>query len=209
MMRAPRCGARRRTVRCCMRIAVRHQVARNAGAGDPLVRQMSSRYSVEMLRRYPTMNVPWRCGARREPRRASTGRCAFSATAIAEGKIAGSQPLHANSAPSVLKVSPNPPSSIIEVAIAQIRFILRQHQTRHQERALDTYVSEPFRAIDWQLQGLTPSSMKTFGTPDEWAHSSSSASRRFPRFSRLLAADRGGREGWTCRRQAQCSNATA
>jgi uncharacterized protein (DUF885 family) len=57
-----------------------------------------------------------------------------------------------------------------EVALAQIRFLLRQHgQRRYQERAVDTYVSEPFRAIDWQLQGMTQTGQLTYGTPEEWA----------------------------------------
>ncbi|HEX8474259.1 MAG TPA: DUF885 domain-containing protein [Pyrinomonadaceae bacterium] len=57
-----------------------------------------------------------------------------------------------------------------EVALAQIRFMLRQHQSRrYQERALDTYTDEPFRAIDWQLQGLSQTGEKSYGTPEEWS----------------------------------------
>lgn len=61
-----------------------------------------------------------------------------------------------------------------EVALAQIAFVLHQHQVRrYQERALDTYMIEPFRAIDWQLQGMTATSGdpkgKSYGTADEWA----------------------------------------
>ena len=56
-----------------------------------------------------------------------------------------------------------------DVALAQIRFMLRQHQMRrYQERALDTYVGEPFRALDWQLQGMTQTGASTYGTPQEW-----------------------------------------
>jgi len=56
-----------------------------------------------------------------------------------------------------------------DVALAQIRFMLRQHQVRrYQERALDTYVSEPFRALDWQLQGMTETGSGTYGTAEEW-----------------------------------------
>ena len=56
-----------------------------------------------------------------------------------------------------------------DVALAQIRFLLRQHQVRkYQERALDTYVSEPFRALDWQLQGMTQTGPGAYGTADEW-----------------------------------------
>ncbi|MFN7980388.1 MAG: DUF885 domain-containing protein [Vicinamibacterales bacterium] len=142
----------------------------NAGAGDPLVRQMLSRYSVEMLRRYPTMNT-YLGGAGLDASLARVDGTLrdYSATAIAEedrwlattARELGSVSTEGLTEPAFIDR---------EVAIAQIRFILRQHQTRHyQERALDTYVSEPFRAIDWQLQGLTPSGEKTFGTPDEWA----------------------------------------
>ena len=56
-----------------------------------------------------------------------------------------------------------------DVALAQIRFMLRQHQTgKYHERSLDTYAGEPFRAIDWQLQGMTQTGDKTFGTAEEW-----------------------------------------
>ncbi|WP_394848118.1 DUF885 domain-containing protein [Pendulispora brunnea] len=55
-----------------------------------------------------------------------------------------------------------------EVALAQIRFLLHQHQVRHyQERALDTYVDEPSRAVDFTLQGMTVSGTR-IGTPEEW-----------------------------------------
>lgn len=61
-----------------------------------------------------------------------------------------------------------------DVALAQIGFVLHQHQVRrYQERALDTYMIEPFRAIDWQLQGMTATGAgagsKSYGTADEWA----------------------------------------
>lgn len=56
-----------------------------------------------------------------------------------------------------------------DVILAQINFQLRQHQVRrHQERAIDSYVEEPFRAIDWQLLALTPTGDQTYGTPEEW-----------------------------------------
>jgi len=57
-----------------------------------------------------------------------------------------------------------------EVGLAQIRYLLHQHQVRrYQERALDTYTDEPFRAIDWQLQGMTQTGEKTYGTDEEWS----------------------------------------
>lgn len=142
----------------------------NAGAGDPLVRQILSRYSVEMLRKYPTMNT-YLGGAGLDPSLARVDGTLrdYSPAAIAEedrwlaitARELGSVSTEALTEGTFIDR---------EVAIAQIRFLIRQHQTRHyQERAVDTYVSEPFRAVDWQLQGLTPTGEKTFGTPDEWA----------------------------------------
>jgi uncharacterized protein (DUF885 family) len=55
------------------------------------------------------------------------------------------------------------------VALAQIEFLLHQHQVlRHQLRALDSFVDEPFRGIDWQIQGMTPAGDGTRGTDLEW-----------------------------------------
>ena len=55
------------------------------------------------------------------------------------------------------------------VVLAQVDFLLHQHQVlRHQQRAIDSYVDEPFRGIDWQLQGMTPGASGTLGTAQEW-----------------------------------------
>jgi uncharacterized protein (DUF885 family) len=55
------------------------------------------------------------------------------------------------------------------VALAEIEFLLHQHQVRrHQERSLDSYVDEPFRGVDWQIQGMTPTGAATYGTASEW-----------------------------------------
>jgi uncharacterized protein (DUF885 family) len=57
------------------------------------------------------------------------------------------------------------------VALAQIEFLLREHGVRrYQERSLDSYMDEPFRGVDWQIQGMTPTGAKTYGTPEEWQH---------------------------------------
>ncbi len=55
------------------------------------------------------------------------------------------------------------------VVMAQIDFLLHQHQVlRHQLRSIDSYVDEPFRGIDWQIQGMSPVSGGKLGTPKEW-----------------------------------------
>ena len=55
------------------------------------------------------------------------------------------------------------------VALAQIDFLLHQHQVRrHQLRSLDSYVDEPFRGVDWQIQGMTRTGASSYGTEAEW-----------------------------------------
>lgn len=54
------------------------------------------------------------------------------------------------------------------VALSQIEFLLRQHGRHYAQRAIDTYVDEPFRGIDWQLQGMSEAGPGRWGTPDEW-----------------------------------------
>lgn len=56
-----------------------------------------------------------------------------------------------------------------DVALAQIAFLLRQHQVRkYQQRSLDSFTDEPFRGVDWQLQGMTQTGATTYGTMEEW-----------------------------------------
>jgi hypothetical protein len=51
---------------------------------------------------------------------------------------------------------------------AQLAFLLRQHARRYHERAVDTYVAEPFRGVDWQLQQMTDAGGGRLGTEAEW-----------------------------------------
>jgi uncharacterized protein (DUF885 family) len=56
-----------------------------------------------------------------------------------------------------------------DVALAQIRYQLHLHDVRHyQQRSVDTYTDEPFRSIDFQMQGMTQTGASTYGTPEEW-----------------------------------------
>ena len=56
-----------------------------------------------------------------------------------------------------------------DVVLAQIRYQLHLHQVRKwQQRALDTYTDEPFRAVDFYLQGMTQTGPTSYGTPAEW-----------------------------------------
>ncbi|HLL72798.1 MAG TPA: DUF885 domain-containing protein [Pyrinomonadaceae bacterium] len=138
--------------------------------GDQNFKRIHDAYVREFLRRNPTVNT-YLGGAGLDPAlREVDGQLRdHSAAAIeAEDKwLAETQKSLDAIAPDTLT-----PALRIdrEVALAQIRFLLRQHATRkYQQRALDTYTDEPFRAIDWQLQGMTQTGEKSYGTPEEWS----------------------------------------
>lgn len=62
------------------------------------------------------------------------------------------------------------PQNRIDHAVlgAQLAFVLRLTSVKRQhERAIDTYVAEPFRGVDWQIQGMTADG-EALGTADEW-----------------------------------------
>jgi uncharacterized protein (DUF885 family) len=52
---------------------------------------------------------------------------------------------------------------------AQLAFLLHQiEDLRHYERAIDTYVAEPFRGVDWQIQQMRDFPGNLLGSEDEW-----------------------------------------
>ena len=56
-----------------------------------------------------------------------------------------------------------------DVAVAQIQFLLREHQVRkYQQRSMDSYVDEPFRGVDFQLQGLKLKTDGSYGYAQDW-----------------------------------------
>lgn len=152
--------------------------------GDNDFKKIHDAYVVEFLRRNPTVNTYLGGGGLRSSLVEVDGRLRdHSAPALeAEDKwLAETQRAienvqlttevigSANDKAAVRFVSPNLRIDR-EVALAQIAFLLRQHQVRrYQERAVDTYTDEPFRAIDWQLQGMTQTGEKTYGTDEEWS----------------------------------------
>jgi uncharacterized protein (DUF885 family) len=56
-----------------------------------------------------------------------------------------------------------------DVLQAQLGFLLHQlEELRQFERAIDTYVAEPFRGVDWQIQQMQPAGKELLGSQDEW-----------------------------------------
>ncbi|HEU4563099.1 MAG TPA: DUF885 domain-containing protein, partial [Gemmatimonadaceae bacterium] len=57
-----------------------------------------------------------------------------------------------------------------DVLGAQLRFALHQlGELRYHERSVDTYVAEPFRGVDWQIQQMTDAGNGMLGTEQEWS----------------------------------------
>jgi uncharacterized protein (DUF885 family) len=141
-----------------------------AGGGDQAFKTIHDRYVVEFLRRNPSVNT-YLGGAGLDPSlKEADGRLRdHSANALAEEDrwLADTQKSFESVDPQTLS-----PARRIDrdVALAQIAFQLHQHQQlRHQERALDTYTVEPFRSVDFYIQGMTKTGENTYGTPEEWA----------------------------------------
>jgi uncharacterized protein (DUF885 family) len=138
-------------------------------SGDENFKKLHDEYVVEFLRRNPTVNT-YLGGAGLDPKlREVDGRLRdHSATALQEEDrwlSETKQRLESTNAGSLSAAN----RINRDVALAQISFLLHQHhERRHQERAIDTYVEEPFRAVDWQLQGMSQTGDKTYGTPEEW-----------------------------------------
>ena len=138
-------------------------------SGDPSLRKTLDGYVVEFLLRNPTTNT-YLGGAGLDPSLAEVdGRLRDHSSAALEeegrwlaGIATALEHYDANSLSVGARIDR-------DVALAQIRFMLRQHRVyRYQERALDTYVSESFRALDWQVQGMATTGATTYGTTEEW-----------------------------------------
>jgi uncharacterized protein (DUF885 family) len=139
-------------------------------SGDKELKKIHDAYVVEFLRRNPTVNT-YLGGAGLDPSLKDVDGTLRDHSAAA---LEAEDRWLSDTQKSLERVDTNTLSANLridrEVALAQIRFLLHQHQVRrYQERALDTYTDEPFRAIDWQLQGMTQTGEKTYGTDEEWS----------------------------------------
>ena len=141
----------------------------NQANADDTLKKVHDEYVVEFLRRNPTVNT-YLGGAGLDPKlRDVDGSLRdHSAAALQE-----EDRWLTNTKRSLEAISPGllsaPQRINRDVALAQVNFLLHQHQVRrYQERALDTYTDEPFRAVDWHLQGMSQTGDRTYGTAEEW-----------------------------------------
>jgi len=141
----------------------------SSGAGDAAFKTAHDKYVVEFLRRNPQVNT-YLGGAGLDPSLKEVDGTLrdYSAAALEQEDrwLADSQKsfeaIDANSLSPVRRIDR-------EVALAQIKFQLHQHQVRkYQERALDTYTVDPFRSLDFYMQGMSQTGGATYGTPEEW-----------------------------------------
>jgi uncharacterized protein (DUF885 family) len=142
-----------------------------SGSGDAQFKTLHDKYVVDFLKRFPVVNT-YLGGAGLDPllKEVDGTLRDYSASAIS----AEDQWL-TDMKKQFEAVDPNTLSRTRkidrDVAIAQINFLLHQHGVRrYQERSVDSYTDEPFRGIDWQLQGMTTIDEKggKYGTADEW-----------------------------------------
>ncbi|HST52388.1 MAG TPA: DUF885 domain-containing protein [Pyrinomonadaceae bacterium] len=144
--------------------------ASQTGAGDQAFKAIHDKYVIEFLRRNPSVNT-YLGGAGLDPslKEADGHLRDYSPAALAEEDrwLADTQ----KSLESIDAQTLTPERRIDrDVALAQVSFQLHQHQQRrYHERALDTYTVEPFRSVDFFIQGMTQTGPTTYGTPEEWA----------------------------------------
>ncbi|MFL6227837.1 MAG: DUF885 domain-containing protein [Pyrinomonadaceae bacterium] len=138
-------------------------------SGDAAFKTAEDAYVREFLHRFPVVNTYLGGGGLDPSLREVEGQLRDHSAAALESEdkwLADSQQkfeaIDANSLSPASRIDR-------EVALAQVKFLLHQHQRRYQERALDTYTNEPFRAVDFQMQGMTQTGDKLYGTPDEWS----------------------------------------
>lgn len=139
-------------------------------AGDNDFKKIHDAYVVEFLRRNPTVNTYLGGAGLDASLKDVDGTLRDHSAAALEAE----DRWLADTQKSIEAIDPNTLSANRridrEVALAQIAFILHQHQVRHyQQRSLDTYATEPFRSLDWQMQGMTQTGDKTYGTAEEWS----------------------------------------
>lgn len=140
------------------------------GSGDQAFKTIHDRYVVEFLKRNPTVNT-YLGGAGLDPSLRDVDGLLrdYSPQALSSEDQWLAETQRAFEGVDANTLSPGRRVDR-EVAVAQIRFQLHLHQQRHyQERSVDSYTDEPFRAIDWQLQGMTQTGENSYGTPEEWA----------------------------------------
>ena len=78
---------------------------------------------------------------------------------------------------------------------AQLAFLIHNHERRIHEKALDVFLEEPLRGIEWTLQGMEPGAGGARGTKAEWEAIASRAAAVPAYLKTALASARRGASG--------------
>jgi len=156
---------------------------------QPSLRSLEQRYFVEFLKRNPVVSTYLGADAY-SPELASTagGLRDYSAEALS-----AEESLYREILASLQSLDPVRLTADEQVDTAlirsQIQFMLRQTgQRKYQHRSLDTYMAEPFRGVDWQIQGMADLGSGRYGTQEEWLRVIERV-RRVPQYLRVAEAN--------------------
>ena len=139
------------------------------GSGDPVLATFQHDYFLDTLRRYPVI-CTYLGGDGFDPSLTDVGGTLrdWSAAAIAT-EVAALRKL--GKALEALSPGALSPAAAIdrEVVMAQADYLVHMlGDRRYHERCIDTYVAEPFRGVDWQIQGLSDQGHGLLGLEPEW-----------------------------------------
>ena len=138
-------------------------------SADGAYRRIESRYVREFLRRHPVVSTYLGgSGLYPELARADGALRDWSPAALAEEAA-----VYREVRTELTRLDPGRLSPRHRVdrtaALHQIDFMLHQDQERkYWRRALDTYVNEAFRGVDWFLQGMRDEAQGRYGLEGEW-----------------------------------------
>ena len=138
-------------------------------SADAAYRRIEARYVREFLRRHPVVSTYLGgSGLHPELARSDGALRDWSPAALAEEAR-----VYREVRAELERLDPRRLSTRHRVdrkaALHQIAFMIHQDEERkYWRRALDTYVNEAFRGIDWFLQGMREEGQGRYGREDEW-----------------------------------------
>lgn len=139
------------------------------GSKDAALAALRQEYFLATLRRYPVI-CTYLGGEAYDPSLAEVGGTLRSWTADAVTReVADLQKLIQALGALATEGLSDPARIDRDVMLAQARYLARElGERRYHERCVDTYVAEPFRGVDWQIQGLSDAGNGMLGTEAEW-----------------------------------------
>lgn len=138
-------------------------------SADAAYRRIEARYVREFLRRHPVVSTYLGgSGLYPELARADGALRDWSPAALAEEAGVYREVRAELERLDPRRLSPRHRADR-QAALHQIAFMIHQEEERkHWRRALDTYVNEAFRGVDWYLQGMRDEGQGRYGQESEW-----------------------------------------